>query len=49
MKNVWISIGIDNFFIEGERLKKRIDINFMNKKIYNRKEVSEDRLKEIFI
>jgi hypothetical protein len=42
-------LGIDDFLIEGERLKKRIDINFMNKKICNGKEVSEDRLKEICI
>ena len=42
-------LGIDDFLIEGERLKQRIDINFMNKKICNRKEVSEDRLKEICI
>ena len=42
-------LGTDDFLIEGERLKKRIDINFMNKKICNGKEVSEDRLKEICI
>lgn len=42
-------LGIDDFLIEGKRLKKRIDINFMNKKICNGKEVNEDRLKEIFI
>ena len=40
-------LGIDDFLIEGERLKKRIDINFMNKKICKGKEVGEDRLKEI--
>ena len=40
-------LGIDDFLIEGERLKKRIDINFMNTKICTGKEVSEDILKEI--
>ena len=42
-------LGIDDFLIEGEILKKRIDINFMNKKICNGKDISEDRIKEICI
>ena len=42
-------LGIDDFLIEGERLKKRIDINFMNKKVCNGKEVNKERLEEICI
>ena len=42
-------LGIDDFLIEGEKLKKRIDINYMNKKICKGKEVSEDRLQKICI